>query len=40
MDDDVIEEGDDETWFGMGMTKEEEIVARRLWWMITVKIIH
>lgn len=28
-DDDVIEEEDKVTWFGMGMTKEEKIVARR-----------
>lgn len=30
-DDDVVEEGDDETWFGDGMTREEEIEARRPW---------
>lgn len=27
--DDVIEEGDDETWFGMGMTRAEKIEERR-----------
>lgn len=27
--DDPIEEGDDETWFGMGMTQEEKLEARR-----------
>lgn len=30
-DDDVIEEGDGETWFGMGMMTEEKIEARRPW---------
>lgn len=30
-DDDVIEEGDGDTWFEMGMTKEEKIVVRRPW---------
>lgn len=28
-DDDVIEEGEDETWFEMGMTKVEKIEAMR-----------
>lgn len=26
-DDDAIEEGDDEVWFGMGMTREEKLEA-------------
>lgn len=30
-DDDVIEESEDASWFGIGMTKEEKIEARRLW---------
>lgn len=30
-DDDVIEEGDDETWFGIEMIREEKITARRPW---------
>lgn len=30
-DDDTIEEGDDEAWFGIGMTREEKIEARRPW---------
>lgn len=29
--DDVVEEGDVETWFGMGMMREEKIEARRPW---------
>lgn len=29
--DDIIEEGNGETWFGMRMTKEEKIEARRPW---------
>lgn len=28
-DDDMVEEGNGETWFGMGMTKEEKSVAWR-----------
>lgn len=30
-EDDEILEGDKVTWFGMGMTKEEKIAARRPW---------
>lgn len=30
-DDDVIKEGEDETWFGIGITNEEKIEARRPW---------
>lgn len=30
-DDDVIEEGDNETWFDMGMTRKEKIKARKTW---------
>lgn len=30
-DDDEILEGDKTTWFGMGMTKQEKIAARRPW---------
>lgn len=30
-DDDLIEEGDGVTWFGVGMTRDEKIEARRPW---------
>lgn len=30
-DDDVVEVADDETWFGVGMTRKEKIKARRPW---------
>lgn len=30
-DDNVIEEGDKQTWFGMGMMKEEKISTRKPW---------
>lgn len=30
-DDDIIEESMDGSWFGIGMTREQKIQARRLW---------
>lgn len=30
-DDDVVEVADDDTWFGVGRTREEKIKARRPW---------
>lgn len=30
-DDDMVEEGDKVTWFGMGMTREEKIAVKRPW---------
>lgn len=31
MENDIIEEGDKVSWFGIGMTKEEKIAARKPW---------
>lgn len=31
-DDDVIEISTDDSWIGVGMTKEEKREARRPWW--------
>lgn len=30
-DDDIIEVREDQTWFGMGMSREEKIEIRRPW---------
>lgn len=30
-DDDVIQEGEDESWFSIGMTREQKIEGRRPW---------
>lgn len=39
-DDDVIEESTDPSWFGIGMTREEKLRARRPWWnSLIVKLV-
>lgn len=39
-DDDLVENGDNEAWFSMGMTREEKLEARRPWCLnIIIKLI-